>query len=98
MEEFADRQKRRGWIAEKGMKVFSVYNPANMMEGIDVMIEDYIKFDEAYTRRKVINAGGVEVPLISITDLIKLKEQVGRGRDNIDISALKEIIREQKEG
>ena len=103
LDEFADSQKRKEWVLEKGMKVFSVFNPANMMEGVDVMIEDYIKFDEAYSRRKVVNTGidalgRVEVPLVSIEDLINLKEQAGRGRDLIDISALKEIVREQNEG
>lgn len=96
LEEFANKQKRREWIEEKSMKVFSVFNPANMMEGIDVMIMEYIKFDEAYDRRKIIRTGGVEVPLISIPDLIALKKKAGRGRDLIDVSALKEILREQK--
>jgi predicted nucleotidyltransferase len=73
------------------MKVFSVYNPSNVMESIGVMIEDYVKFDEAYDRRRVINTMGVEVPLVSIDDLIKLKEHAGRGRDKIDLDALKEI-------
>ena len=96
VEEFADARKRQEWIDEKGMNVFSVYNPKNMMEGMDVMIKDYIKFDEAYRRRKIVNTSGVDVPLISIQDLIKLKELAGRNRDLMDIDALKEIIREQK--
>ena len=96
LEEFAKKQKRREWLEKKNMKVFSVFNPANMIEGIDVMIVEYVKFDKAYDRRKVIHAGRVEVPLISIPDLITLKEKAGRGRDLIDVSALKEILREQK--
>lgn len=95
LEEFANKQKRREWIEEKNMKVFSVFNPANMMEGIDVMIIEYIKFDKAYDRRKIIRTGGQEVPLISIPDLIALKKKAGRGRDLIDVSALKVILREQ---
>lgn len=96
LEEFADKKKRKKWIDEKNMKVFSVFNPANMMEGIDVMIVEYIKFDKAYSKRKIIHMSGVKVPLISIPDLIALKKKAGRGRDLIDISALKEILREKK--
>ena len=96
LEDFAHKLKRQEWINEKNMKVFSVYNPANMMEGIDVMIIEYIKFDEAFARRKVIHAGGVEIPLVSIPDLIALKKKADRGRDMIDVSALKEILRAQK--
>ena len=96
LEEFASKQKRQEWIDEKNMKVFSVYNPANMMEGIDVIIMEYVKFDETYDRRQVIHTGGIEVPLISIPDLIVLKEKAGRGRDLIDVSALKEILCAQR--
>jgi len=95
MEEFASAAKRQEWIDEKNMKVFSVCNPSNMLEGIDVMVGEYIRFDEAYRKRKVVHSLGVEVPVISIDDLIKLKELAGRGRDKIDISALKEIRNEK---
>lgn len=96
LDDFADDKKRHEWIKEKNMLVFSVYNPSNMMEGLDVMIEEDLKFDEAYGRRKVVTSHGVEIPVISIQDLIKLKEDAGRARDLMDISALKEIIHGQK--
>jgi predicted nucleotidyltransferase len=96
LDDFADDNKRREWISEKGMLVFSVYNPSNLMEGLDVMIEEHIRFDEAYERRKVVTSQGVVIPVISIQDLIKLKETAGRERDLIDIDALKEIISDKK--
>ncbi|MBI4211871.1 MAG: hypothetical protein HY540_04455, partial [Deltaproteobacteria bacterium] len=38
LEDFLDPVKREEWIQEKNMKVFSVYNPKNAIEHIDVMI------------------------------------------------------------
>lgn len=75
------------------MKVFSFYNPDNDMEYIDVMIQDYIDFEEAYKARKLIEfkSLGIKLKTISIKDLIKLKEIAGRNTDKIDIMSLRKI-------
>ncbi|MEK7845471.1 MAG: hypothetical protein AAB257_00715 [Nitrospinota bacterium] len=91
VDDFAISSKRRAWIEEKNMKVFSVYNPSNEIEHIDVLVENLIDFDKAYKTREVINAGYFKVPIVSIDNLIKLKKIAGRKRDEIDIDALKEI-------
>ena len=91
VEEFANPKTRKAWIQEKGMKVFSVYNPKNQFEHLDIMVENYIDFESAFHNKKVISAGTVKVPVISIKDLIKLKKIAGRERDIIDINALIQI-------
>lgn len=91
IEDFAIPLKRKTWIEEKNMKVFSVYNPSQEIEHIDVLVENLIDFDKAYKTREIVNAGNLKVPVVSIDDLIKLKKISGRKRDEIDIAALKEI-------
>ena len=91
VDDFAIPSKRKSWIEEKNMKVFSVYNPSQEIEHIDVLIENLIDFDKAYKTREIVNAGNLKVPVVSIDDLIKLKKISGRKRDEIDIAALKEI-------
>ena len=91
VDDFAILSKRKSWIEEKNMKVFSVYNPSQEIEHIDVLIENLIDFDKAYKTREIVNAGNLKVPVVSIDDLIKLKKISGRKRDEIDIAALKEI-------
>jgi hypothetical protein len=54
IEEFLYPRKRKMWVKEKNMKVFSVYNPTNEIEHIDVMVENCIDFDEAYNRREIL--------------------------------------------
>jgi len=98
IEDFANPLKREKWIKEKNMKVFSVYNPANEIEHVDVMLKNFINFDKAYRTRKIIQAGNLKLHVVSIDGLIKLKKISGRERDRIDISALKEIkvIKDEK--
>lgn len=91
VDDFAIPLKRKSWIEEKNMKVFSVYNPSQEIEHIDVLVENLIDFDKAYKTREIVNAGNLKVPVVSIDDLIKLKKISGRKRDEIDIAALKEI-------
>ena len=56
-----------------------------------VLIENVIDFRQAYDNREVVVARDIKVPVISIDDLIELKEKAGRERDFIDIKALKRI-------
>lgn len=91
IEDLGDPEKVGKWKKEKHMKVFSVYNPANELEHIDIMTENYIDFDDAYKKRESVTAGNIEISVISIDDLIELKKIAGRKRDEIDILALQKI-------
>jgi predicted nucleotidyltransferase len=91
IEDFIDPENRRTWSQEKNMKVFSLYNPLKEIERVDVLVENYINFNEAYDRRKNIDAQGITLPLLSIDDLINIKKIANRKRDIIDIEALEKI-------
>ena len=97
-EEFVDPAKRRLWGQEKGMEVFSFHHPDRPMNLIDVFIDEPIDFLDAYGRRVVMKAGVIEVPVVSIDDLIRLKELSGRPQDLADIEALKELKRLREKG
>jgi len=97
LEAFADPKKRQLWIRKKGMKVFSIYNPKEQAEHMDVMTESYLDFEKAYLKRKMVAARGIQIPLISIPDLIRLKKIANRGRDKTDIMALKKIMELESE-
>lgn len=97
IEELADSEKRNNWINEKNMKVFSVYNPDYPLEQIDLLMLPGIEIEEIIKNRIIFNADGIQIPVASIDDLIRLKERAGRERDNIDIKALK-IISDYKHG
>lgn len=91
IEELSDPNRRDFWVKEKNMKVFSLIDPDDDFTIVDIMILKYIDFEEAYKNHKVIKDKNVTLPVVSIDDLIRLKEMSGRGRDLVDIKALKEI-------
>ncbi len=93
LDDLADPEKRRVWIEEKNMLVFSVYNPALEFEQVDILIVDDMDFSQAYLRREDIRAGDTVISLISIPDLIRMKKKAGRKTDKIDIEALETIER-----
>ena len=91
IEELADKNKRELWIKEKNMKVFSFYNPQNDLEYIDVMILEDINFDESYPNKRIMHDGRITTSVVSIDDLITLKEAANRPRDKADLEILKKI-------
>lgn len=93
LEEFADAKKRREWIKEKRMKVFPLCHPRKQLESIDVFVKEYIDFDSAYSRRKVVKAKDITIPLVCIKDLKRLKRIAGRAQDLADIGSLEELER-----
>ena len=48
--EFADRSIRERWIRDRGMQVFSMFDPANPMRVVDLFVEDPMPFEGLWTR------------------------------------------------
>jgi predicted nucleotidyltransferase len=94
MDDFADPAKRKSWIEEKGMKVFSFFHPHKFEELIDVFVEEPKPFEELYSRRKVIHSGALGVSVIGMSDLMNLKRAAGREQDLQDIKALEDMQKE----
>ena len=93
LEDFIKEENRKKWIEEKNMKVFSVYNPQNEGEHVDILIEHNLDFKEAYGNKAIYKIKDIEIPVASITDIIKLKEKADRLIDRNDILALNKILR-----
>ena len=91
VESLGNAKKRKSWIKEKDMKVFSIYNPLNLIEQADIMVREYIDFKSAYKRREELIADTIKISLMSIPDLIRLKKIAARERDVLDIRALNRI-------
>ncbi len=96
LEEFADTKKRKEWIEKKGMKVFSFYHPNKHLELIDIFVKEYIDFDLAYKHKKVVKAKDINIPIVCVKDLKKLKRISGRAQDLADIGSLAELKKLRK--
>lgn len=89
--DFADTSNRKRWKKEKGMVVFSFFHFKRHQDSIDVFVYEPIKFDRAYRERKIIDAEGIKIPVISMKHLKELKDIARRPQDLADIDALEVI-------
>ncbi len=96
--QFADEAKRKEWIEQKGMTVFSLYSTANPMLTVDVFVQHLIPFVELRSRAERVVIDGVPVYICSIDDLILLKQKAGRPQDLIDIEKLRRIREKRQRG
>jgi len=96
LEDFANSDKRKEWREDKGMLVFSLYDPEHPYFLLDVMTEAPIDFDNAYRDRKIIDFGGIPVPTASIHALIEMKKGTGRPQDEADVRHLRMILEDDK--
>ncbi len=91
LEEFVDLEKRRQWVEEKNMKVFSVYDPATPYLIVDVLMDPGLEYGKLKGDSVIFKAKGIRIPVISIKDLKEMKGLAGRAQDLADIKALDEM-------
>jgi hypothetical protein len=95
-EQFSDPDIRKSWIQEKGMTVFSFYNPKNPFETLDVFVDEPLPFEELEREKLEVKSFGAIIPVIGKAHLIQLKKQVGRDKDLFDISQLEKLESNKK--
>ena len=90
--DFAIPEKREDWIKNKNMKALNFYNDCSNLPEVDIVIDnaDYTEFQKT---KKVFIIEGIEIPIVSIDDLIKMKENAGRNVDFEDIKFLNFVKR-----
>lgn len=94
--QFADPERRRQWTEEKGMEVFSLYDPSNPLLTVDLFARSPIPFGDLWQQADVMRIGEVDVRVASVPHLIAMKRRVGRAQDREDIARLEEILRERE--
>jgi hypothetical protein len=94
--DLADPDVRAQWITERGMRVFSLWDPDDPLRSVDVFVENPIDFDELWQRSEPVDLGDTETRIASIPDLIELKRRADRPQDRLDIEALEAITAARK--
>jgi hypothetical protein len=92
-EQFGDPANRERWIREKGMTVFQLWSDAHRETPIDVFVAEPFDFDAEYDAalRKPL-FGRLEVRIVSLPTLIRMKEAVGRPEDKLDVEHLRQAL------
>lgn len=90
-EELADADKRRLWTDEKNLIAFSFRHRKHDFRRVDIILVHPLNFDEAYKRKTSKRLRDFEIDIVSIDDLIKMKEFSGRSQDMADIAMLNKV-------
>jgi hypothetical protein len=66
--DFADPEKRRQSVEDKGMQVFSLWDPGEPLLEVDVFVTHPIPFDELWQRSREVEIGAVRIRIASIRE------------------------------
>ncbi|OGX35639.1 MAG: hypothetical protein A3I43_00920 [Omnitrophica WOR_2 bacterium RIFCSPLOWO2_02_FULL_50_19] len=91
----ANKKTREDWIRNKHLKALNFYKK-NGFEEVDIIIDSPVTFEKAKKSTSVIKTDDIALPVISIDNLIKMKEKTGREVDRFDVKELKAIKRLRK--
>ncbi|MBI5048797.1 MAG: nucleotidyltransferase [Deltaproteobacteria bacterium] len=89
--DFAKKEIRENWIKNKHMKAFNLVNPKWAISEIDIVIDAPVDYDKAHKSVKCIKIHDVSIPVISIDDLIKMKQITERQQDKADLRYLRKL-------
>lgn len=100
IEEFADPEKRKEWIEQKHMEVFSLASDTYADTTAGIFAGDPFDFQAEHAAAEIREyAPGVPLSIISLSTLIAIKRRANRPRDQDDVQQLCWIADERdKEG
>jgi predicted nucleotidyltransferase len=94
--DFADEEKRRDWVENRNVQVFSMRDERNPLITVDLFAREPIPFEELWSRADVVLLGGRSIRVASIEDLIRMKRSAARPQDAIDVERLEQIARKRR--
>ncbi len=99
LDDFADKEKRLKWVKEKGMTVFSLFDPGHPFFLLDVFADAPFDFESVFRKIDIKKAGvlNIKIPVIPIEELIKMKEALARPQDLADVFYLRKVQSEWKD-
>lgn len=94
-EEFIQKEKLTKLAREKNLKVVSFYNLKDPFKVVDIGV-NLPNISKILKNKKHIKVKNLVIPIIFIDDLIKMKNNLARKQDLIDVENLKKIKQYEK--
>jgi len=91
IEEASNPDVLHEWIAERNLIELTLIRPSDGLE-VGFLVSLGERFKDFDSRAEVIAIGGIPIRVISIRDLIALKEEAGREKDRDDVRYLKGLL------
>jgi hypothetical protein len=94
--QFADAKQRERWINEKNMAVLQFWSDNHRETSVDVFVTEPFDFEAEYQSALVKELSrGLDVRFVSLPTLIRMKEEVARPEDLLDVQHLKILLEQQ---
>ncbi len=91
IQELEDSDKVRTLMKEKGLVAYSFINAQEPQFNIDVLVSESMEFEKFSVHTMKAEVWGLDVPVVSIDDLITMKQHSDREKDVQDVVALLEL-------
>jgi hypothetical protein len=92
--QFADQELRETWIKEKGMVVLNLWSDERKETPIDIFVREPFDFDSEWAVAPRFQlAESIDIAVVTLPTLLRLKQTAGRPRDLVDIEELTTIER-----
>ena len=92
-QQFADPKIRNQWIETKHMEVLALISDQHPDTTLDIFVTEPFNFDNEYKNSDMVQLDqNLNVRIVSIRTLIKMKDHAGRDRDKDDIQHLTWIL------
>jgi hypothetical protein len=85
--------ERKRWKDDKNMIAISFFNQVSGVMHVDVIINLPFKFEEFWAKKNNRDFNGINLNMISIENLIKMKEFSNRIQDKQDIIQLLKLVK-----
>jgi predicted nucleotidyltransferase len=90
---FVSKEERQQAIKDKNLIAYSYFNSRTNYMSLDVLMDVPIPFDELWSRKEERIVEKISVNLVSVEDLIKLKQYANRKQDIDDVILLSKLIK-----
>ncbi len=90
---FVNKEERKKAISEKNLIAYSYYNSNSGFMSLDVLLDVPIEFEELWKNKIQKTSNGTILNLISVEDLIRLKQYANRVQDQNDVLLLSRLLK-----
>ncbi|MHA1231793.1 MAG: DUF6036 family nucleotidyltransferase [Candidatus Helarchaeota archaeon] len=90
-DDLANKNILNHWIKNKNLKAFSYYHKVENFKTIDIIVKHPLDFENAFQNKTIKNVGDIEIYLVSLDDLIIMKQNIKRQQDISDIKLLRKV-------
>lgn len=88
LDELGDEKKAVQFVKEKNLLAYTFYNPKEPLYSVDVIVDASLEFDRFKENILYKEVWDMSLPVISIDDLIGMKQDTDREKDALDVATL----------